>query len=65
MSEHQAPQPEKTKKPYATPQLTVYGDVEDLTRGGTTIRNTDANSTPDPGPLVPRRGRTPTPTKKP
>ncbi len=32
------------KKPYATPRLTTYGDVEELTRGTTGTRGTDATS---------------------
>ncbi len=33
------------KKPYATPRLTTYGDVEELTRGTTGTLRTDATST--------------------
>ncbi len=32
------------KKPYATPRLTTYGDVEELTRGTTGALRTDAAS---------------------
>ena len=59
----QYPQRKQLKEPYTTPELMVYGDVEELTRGGGAIRPGDANSTPLP-PEAPRRA-TPTPTRKP
>lgn len=55
---------DETKKPYVTPELTVYGTVEELTRGGTAIRPNDANSTPFQG-LGPQKKAPATPTRKP
>lgn len=40
-----------TKEEYTTPQLTVYGKVEDLTRGGRANVTADLQS----GPLAPQR----------
>lgn len=59
----QAPEEKKSKKSYTTPQLTLYGDVETLTRGTTKGTNTtDASSNPGG---YPSKVRTPTPPKKP
>lgn len=53
----------ETKKTYVTPELTVYGSVEDLTRGTSAgTHTTDATSSPAQG-----AGKYPakTPTRKP
>ncbi len=34
----------KVKEAYETPELTVYGDVEELTQGGGGSRRTDLSS---------------------
>jgi hypothetical protein len=35
-----------TKEEYATPQLIVYGNVADLTRGGVSVSTADLQSQP-------------------